>query len=72
MKNKWILFTVAILLMAINLLNADFSAFKALSPADFLPVIVIALVSFIIKTGALSALLIGIKKLWEKIRKGDH
>ena len=47
MKNKWILFGVAILLMAINLLNADFSAFKQLSPADFLPVTVITLVSFL-------------------------
>ena len=68
MKNKWILFGVAILLMAINLLNADFSAFKQLSPADFLPVIVITLVSFLVKTGVLSTILIGIKKLWEWLR----
>lgn len=68
MKNKWILFGVAIVLIAINLLNADFSSYKQLSPADFLPVIVIALVSFLIKTGVLSALLIGIKKLWEWLR----
>lgn len=68
MKNKWILFGVAIVLMAINLLNADFSAYKQLSPADFLPVIVIALVSFLIKTGVLSALLIGMKKLWKRIK----
>ncbi len=68
MKNKWILFGVAIVLMAINLLDADFSAYKQLSPGDFLPVIVIALVSFLIKTGVVSALLIGIKKLWERIK----
>ncbi len=68
MKNKWILFGVAIVLMAINFLNADFSAYKQLSPADIAPVIIIALVSFLIKTGVLSALLIGIKKLWEWIR----
>lgn len=65
MKNKWILFGVAIVLMAINLLNADFSAYKQLSPADLVPVIAIALVIFLIKTGVLSALLIGIKKLWK-------
>lgn len=69
MKNKWILFAVVIVLMAINFLNGDFSAYKQLSPADFLPVIVIALVSFLIKTGVLSVLLIGLKKLWEKIHK---
>lgn len=69
MKNKWILFAVAIVLIAINFLNADFSAYKHLSPADFLPVIVIALVSFLIKTGVLSALLIAIKKLRERIMR---
>ena len=68
MKNKWILFGVAIVLMAINLLNADFSAFQQLSPTDFLPVVIVVLVSFLIKAGILSAILIGIKKLLEKIR----
>ncbi len=68
MKNKWILFGVAMVLMAINLLNADFSAYKQLSPADFSPVIIITLVSFLIKAGVLSAVLMGIKKVWEWIR----
>ena len=49
MKNKWILFGVAIALIVINLLNADFSANQQLSVADFLPVIAITLVSFLIK-----------------------
>lgn len=65
MKNKWILFAVAIGIMTINLLNTDFSAFSQLSAADLLPVIVIALISFLLKSGALSALLIGIQKLWQ-------
>ena len=65
MKNKWIILGVAIVLIAVNLLNADFSAYKQLSPADLVPVIAIALVIFLIKTGVLSTLLIGIKKLWE-------
>lgn len=69
MKNKWILFAVATVLMAISFLNADFSAYQQLSPADFAPVIAITLVSFLIKTGVLSALLIGIKKLWAKVRR---
>jgi len=51
------------------LLNADFSVYQQLSAVDLLPVIVIALVSFLIKTGVLSAAVIGIKKLWEWIRK---
>ena len=69
MKNKWILFAVALVLIAINLLNADFSVYQQLSAGDLLPVIAIALVSFLIKTGVLSAVVIGIKKLWEWIRK---
>ncbi len=69
MKNKWILIGVAFILMTINFLNADFSAYKQLSVADLLPVIAIALVIFLIKTGILSALLIGIKKLWEWLRR---
>ena len=62
MKNKWI-FAVAIVIMAINLLNADFSAYQQLSPADLWPVIAITLVSFLIKTGVLSLLILGIQKL---------
>jgi len=53
----------------IGLLNADFSAYKQLSAVDLLPVIVIALVSFLIKAGVLSAVVIDIKELWEWIRK---
>ena len=70
MKNKWIIFGVSVILIAINLLNADFSAYRQLSPADFLPVILIALVSFLLKTGVLSVILIGLKKLWKRIRRG--
>ncbi len=67
MKNKWILFGVALVLMAINFIRADFSVYRQLSISDLLPVIAIALVVFLLKTGALSAILIGIKKLWERI-----
>lgn len=66
MKNKWILFAVAIVLITVNLLNADFTVYEQLSLADLLPVIVIALISFLIKTGVLSGLIIGIKKLCER------
>lgn len=68
MKTKWILFCIAIILIVINLLTADFSAYAQLSPADFLPVAIIALVSFLIKTGVFTALFIGIKKLLEKFK----
>ena len=51
LKNKWALLAMSIVLIAINLLNADFSAYQQLSPADLLPVIGITVVSFLIKTG---------------------
>ena len=59
------LLVVAIIIMATNFLNADLSAWKQLSLADLWPVIAITVVSFLIKTGVLSALVIGLKKLWE-------
>lgn len=65
MKNKWIIFTVAVAFLAINLLNTDFSTYQQLRPADSVPVVAIALVIFLFKIGGLSALLIGIKKLLE-------
>ena len=49
--------------------ECEFSAYQQLSAVDLLPVIVIALVSFLIKTGVLSAVVIDIKKLWEWLRK---
>ena len=66
---KWILFAIAIVIMAINYLSKDFSAYKQLSPADLAPVIVITAVVFLLKTGALSAILIALKKLWDRIQK---
>ena len=68
MKSKWILFGVVIVLMAVNILNADFSAYKQLSLTDFIPLVAITLVIFLIKTGFLSALLIGITKLWQWLK----
>ena len=66
---KWILFAVAATIMALNYLTKDLSAYKQLSPADLAPVIVITAVIFLLKTGALSAILIALKKLWDRIQK---
>ncbi len=68
MKNKRILLGTAIVLTAINLLNTDLSAYQKLSLADLLPVIAIASISFLLKTGVLSGLLIGIRKVWERLK----
>ena len=69
MKSKWILFAVATVIIAINFLNADFSAYSQLSPTDFLPIIIVSFIIFLVKTGVLSALLIAIKKLWDWLRR---
>ena len=68
-SSKWILFALALIIMAVNYLSKDFSAYKQLSAADLIPVIGITAVIFLLKTGVLSALLIGLKKLWEQIKK---
>lgn len=68
-SSKWILFALALVIMAVNYLSKDFSAYKQLSAADLAPVIGITAVIFLLKTGVLSALLIGLKKLWEQIKK---
>lgn len=68
-SSKWILFALALIIMAVNYLSKDFSAYKQLSAADLIPVIGITVVIFLLKTGVLSALLIGLKKLWEQIKK---
>ena len=67
MKNKWILWIAAIAIMACNLFHTDFSAFRALSPSDFWPVFAIAVLSFLIKTGVLSALFVGVRKLLNRL-----
>ena len=69
MKSKWILLAAATIMIAISLLRADFSVYRQLSPADLLPVVAIVTISFVLKTGIVSTLLIGIKKLWERISR---
>ena len=68
-SSKWILFALALVIMAVNYLSKDFSAYKQLSAADLIPVIGITVVIFLLKTGILSALLIGLKKLLEQIKE---
>ena len=67
-SGKWVLFAVALVIMAINYLSKDFSAYLQMSAADLAPVIVITAVIFLVKTGVLSAVLIGFKKLWERLK----
>ena len=68
-KRKWPLLLAALIMLAVTWLDTDLSAFSQLSPEDFLPVALITAVIFLAKTGALSLVLLGLRKLWNRIRK---
>ena len=57
------------LLLAVTWLDTDQNAFSQPSPEDLLLVIRIAAVIFLVKTGALSLVLLGQRKLWNRIWK---
>lgn len=69
MKNKWVLVSAAVVMLAVTWLDGEFAGFSSLSTGDLLPVLLIAGVIFLFKTGIFAALLLGLKKLWEKLRK---
>lgn len=68
-KNKWPLAIAAALMLAVTWFDTDLEALKGLSGSDFLPVAIITAVIFLLKTGLLSVVLIGLKKLWDHFRK---
>ena len=68
-NRKWPLLLAALIMLAATWLDTDLSAFSQLSPEALLPVILIAAVIFLAKTGALSLVLLGLRKLWNRVRK---
>ena len=68
-KSKWIIFGISVAFIIYNLLRADCSAYNSLSGSDLLPVIAVTLASYLVKVIILSAIIIGIKKLVDWIRK---
>ncbi len=69
MKNIWMIALAATLMLVATWWDTDFSALSQLSAKDILPVLLVTAVIFLVKTGALSALLILIKKFWNRLRK---
>ena len=67
-KRKWPLLA-ALLMLAVTWLDTDLNAFSQLSPEALLPVICITAVIFLAKTRALSLVLLGLRNLWNRIRK---
>ena len=68
-KNKWPTAIAAVIMLAITWTDTDTGALKKLNADVILPVMIITLVIFLLKTGILSAILMGTKKLWEQLRK---
>jgi hypothetical protein len=42
---------------------------QAISADELIPIAAISLAIFLLKTGVLSGILVGLKKLWQRIRK---
>ena len=68
-KYRWILFISAVIMIAVNLSKADFSVYRQFSADELIPIAAISLAIFLLKTGVLSGILVGLKKLWQRIRK---
>ena len=66
---RWILFISAVIMSAVHLSKADFSVYQQLSVSELIPIIAITAVIFLLKTGVLSGILVGLKKLWERLHK---
>ena len=67
--NKWILLVAALIMLAVTWLGKEPESLSQLSAGDLLPILAVSAVIFLVKTGVLSALLLLIKKLWDKFRK---
>ena len=68
-KYRWILFISAVIMIAVNFSKADFSVYQQLSVSELIPIIAITAVVFLLKTGVLSGILAGLKKLWDRLHK---
>ena len=68
-SKKWPLAIAAAIMLAVTWLDNDHSSFQNLTPEEIAPVIVITAVIFLVKTGVLSAVLMGLKKLWDFLRQ---
>lgn len=62
-KTTWPLLVAALIMLAVTWLNKDPDSFSSLSPEALLPVVILTAVIFLLKTGALSLVLLGLRKL---------
>jgi hypothetical protein len=71
-EKKWPLLAAALVMMALTWADNDFSALKELQSRDLAPVIIITAVLFLLKTGALAAVLAVLRKHWNRLKKSKY
>ena len=69
LKTKWPLLAAALIMLAVTWLNRDPDTLSNLSPEAILPILILTAVVFLVKTGVLSLVLLGLRKLLNRIRK---
>lgn len=72
LKKKWLVLGAALIMLMFTLRDFNFSDFKKLSFEDILPIIILTAIIFLLRTSLLSAILIGVQKLWKKLNKGER
>ena len=71
-KNKWPIAVAAVVMLGLAWRDNDLSAWKGLSAEELIPVLSTAAVIFLLKTGILSVLLLGVKKLREWMERSRN
>ena len=72
LKTKWPLLVAALIMLAVTWLNKDPEALSNLSAEAILPIVILTVVIFLLKTGVLSLALLGLRKLWHWIFKKER
>lgn len=72
LKTKWTLLVAALIMLAVTWLNKDPDTLSNLSAEAILPIVILTAVIFLLKTGVLSLVLLGLRKLWHWIFKKER
>lgn len=68
-NKRWLVLIAALIMLYFSLKDFDLSQLEKLAFKDVLPLIVITTIIFLFRTSILSVVLLGIRKLWNKLTK---
>ncbi len=68
-RKNWPLLAAALVMMALNRADHNADAMRDLQPQNLVPVILITAAVFLVKIGALAAVLSLLRKLWNRIKR---